>query len=151
MIGNGVERRVSGLRTEVGVSKAHPNRLRFMYAYTILTGGILGFALLVAPSTMLPALGIPTEEPFLGGILYSVWLAEAILSAFGLRYPVKFAPVLLLQLTYKVIWLVAIIIPHLVTGQLPTFAMTTSDLYITFVIGDMIAIPWRHIFTSDLQ
>ena len=117
-----------------------------MYVYTILTGGILGFALLVAPSTMLPALEYPTEEPFLAGIVYSVWLAEGILSAFGLRSPVKFAPVLLLQLTYKLIWFAAIIIPHLVMGQLPTFAMTTSALYITFVIGDIIAIPWRHIF-----
>ena len=95
---------------------------------------------------MLPALGMPTEEPFLAGIVYSVWLAEGILLAFGLRYPVKFAPVLLLQLTYKLIWFVAIIIPHLVTGQLPTFAMTMSALYVTFVIGDIIAIPWRHIF-----
>jgi hypothetical protein len=140
------EEEVSGLRTEVGVPRVHPNRLRFMYAYTILTGGILGFALLLAPGVMLPALGMPGEEPFLAGIVYSVWMAEAILSALGLRYPVKFAPVLFLQLTYKLIWLVAIIIPHLVTGQLPTFAMTTSALYITFVIGDIIAIPWRHIF-----
>ena len=141
-----MERRASGLRTELVVPKVHPNRLRFMYAYTILTGGVLGFALLVAPGTMLPALGMPSEEPFLAGILYSVWLAEGILSAFGLRYPVNFAPVLLLQLAYKLIWLVAIIIPHLVTSQLPTFAITTSALYITFIIGDMIAIPWRHIF-----
>ena len=118
-----------------------------MYVYTILTGGILGFALLLAPGVMLPALGMPTEEPFLAGIVYSVWLAEAILSAFGLRYPVNFAPVLLLQFTYKLIWLVAIIIPHMVTEHLPMFAVTTSALYITFVIGDIIAIPWRHIFT----
>jgi len=119
-----------------------------MYAYTILTGGIIGLPLLLAPGTMLPALGMPTEEPFLAGIVYSVWLAEAVLSAFGLRYPVNFAPVLLLQLTYKLIWLVGIIIPHLVTSQLPTFAMTTSALYVTFVIGDIIAIPWRHIFAK---
>ena len=142
------KREVSGLRTEVGVPKVHPNRLRFMYVYTIVTGGILGFALLLAPSTMLSALGYPTEEPFLAGIVYSVWLAEGILLAFGLRSPVKFAPVLLLQLTYKLIWFVAIIIPHLVTGQLPTFAMTMSALYVTFVIGDIIAIPWRHIFVK---
>ena len=137
---------MSGLRTEVGVLKVHPNRLRFMYVYTIVTGGILGLAFLLAPSTMLSALGYPTEEPFLAGIVYSVWLAEGILLAFGLRSPVKFAPVLLLQLTYKLIWFVAIIIPHLVMGQLPTFAMTMSALYVTFVIGDIIAIPWRHIF-----
>ena len=137
---------MSGLRAEVGAPKVHPNRLRFMYVYTILTGGILGFALLVAPITMLPTLGMPTEEPFLAGIVYSVWLAEGILSAFGLRSPVKFAPVLLLQLTYKLIWLLAIIIPHLVTEQLPTFSITTSVLYITFIIGDTIVIPWRHIF-----
>jgi hypothetical protein len=134
------------MRTELSVPKVHPNRLRFMYVYTILSGGVLGFALLLDPGTMLPALGMPSEEPFLAGTVYSVWLAEAILSALGLRYPVKFAPVLFLQLTYKLIWLVTIIIPHLVTSQLPTFAMTTSALYITFVIGDMIAIPWRHIF-----
>jgi len=139
---------MSVLTTETSAVKVHPNRLRFMYVYTIITAGILGLGFLVAPSTMLSALVMPPEEQYLAGIAYSVWFAFGILSALGLRSPVKFAPLLLLQLTYKLTWFAAIIIPHAVTGQLPTFAITMSALYVTIVIGDIAAIPWRYIFAK---
>jgi len=136
------------VRPILASAEVHPNRLRFMYAYTVVMSGTFGLALLVAPNAMLSALGYPTEEPYLAGVTYSVWLAEGILLAFGLRSPVKFAPVLLVQLTYKAIWFVAIIIPHLAAGPLPMFAVTISALFATFVIGDIIAIPWRYIFAK---
>ena len=139
---------MSVLTTEAGGVKVHSNRLRFMYVYTIVAAGVLGLGFLIAPGAMLSALGMPVEEPYLAGIAYSVWFAEGVLFAIGLRSPVKFAPVLLLQLTYKLIWFVAIIVPHLMAGRLPTFAITMSALYVTFVIGDITAIPWRYIFTK---
>jgi hypothetical protein len=136
------------LTQETEKIKYHPNWLRFMYAYTIVGAGGIGLALLIVPNTMLSLLGIPSEEPIVAGIAYSVWLAFGILSIFGLRSPLKFAPVLLLQFTYKMVWFIAIIAPKAVAGDLPSFAITMSLLYVTYVIGDIVVIPWKHIFSK---
>ncbi|MGD0070356.1 MAG: hypothetical protein ABSB71_02205 [Candidatus Bathyarchaeia archaeon] len=128
--------------------KFHPNWLRFMYAYTIVGAGVIGLALLIVPNTMMSLLGIPTEEPIIAGMAYSVWLAFGILSIFGLRSPLKFVPVLLLQFTYKVVWFIAVIAPKAVSGDLPSFAITMSAIFVTFVIGDIIVIPWRYLLSK---
>jgi hypothetical protein len=119
-----------------------------MYAYTIAGAGALGLALLIVPNTMQSLLGIPTEEPIIAGMAYSVWLAFGILSIFGLRSPLKFVPVLLLQFTYKVVWFIAVIAPKAVSGDLPSFAITMSAIFVTFVIGDIIVIPWKYLFAK---
>jgi hypothetical protein len=119
-----------------------------MYAYTIAGAGGLGLALLIVPNTMLPLLGIPTEEPIVAGVAYSIWLAFGFLSILGLRSPLKFVPVLLLQFTYKVVWFIAVIAPKAATGDLPSYAITMSAIFATFAIGDIIAIPWRHLLSK---
>ena len=128
--------------------KFHLNWLRFMYAYTIVGAGGIGLALLIAPNTALALLGIPTEEPIMAGIAYSAWLAFGILSIFGLRSPLKFVPVLLLQFTYKVVWFIGVIAPIVVSGALPSFGITMSAIFVTFVIGDIIVIPWRYLLSK---
>jgi hypothetical protein len=128
--------------------KVHPNWLRFMYAYTIVIGGVFGLAFLIMPSTASSLMGFPEEEPIMAGLASSVGVAFAILSIAGLRSPLKFSPVLLLQLTYKAIWFIAVIIPKLAVGQLPSYAIMSSVLYATFVIGDLIAIPFRHLLAK---
>jgi hypothetical protein len=127
----------------------HPNWLRFMYVWTIIGAGLIGLLYLVMPSTMYSFFGVPAEEPIMAGVAYGVWLAFAIVSILGLRSPLKFAPILLLQLTYKAIWFVAIIAPRAVAGDLPSFAITMSGLFATYVIGDIVAIPWKHIFAKS--
>ena len=136
------------MSTETDKIKVHPNWLRFMYIYTMATGGVIGLALLIAPTTMLSLLGAPAQEPVMAGIAYSAWLACGILCIFGLRSPVKFAPILLFEIAYKVVWLIAIVAPKVVVGQLPSFATTMSILFVTMIIGDIIAIPWRHLLAK---
>ena len=129
--------------------KYHPNWLRFMYAYTIVVAGAIGLLFLIIPSTMLSILGVPTQEPIVAGALYSVFLAFSIVSIFGLRSPLKFAPVLLPQFTYKVIWFISVIAPKAVSGGLPPFAITMSILWAPWVIGGLIALPWKYLFAKS--
>jgi hypothetical protein len=136
------------MSTETKGINVRYNWLKFMYAYTIAFAGSTGLGLLVAPSTVLNLLGYPAQEPIWAGVGYSMMLALAIASILGLRAPLKFSPVLLLQLTYKVIWFVAIIIPLSIAGHLPSYAIGTSVLFATFVVGDLIAIPFRHLFAK---
>lgn len=46
---------------------------------------------------------MPKQDPIVFGIVGGVYVAFGILSILGLRSPLKFMPVLLLRLFYKVI------------------------------------------------
>lgn len=45
------------------------------------------------------------------GVAYSFWASLSALSAMGLRYPLTMMPLLLMQLLYKMIWLLAVALP----------------------------------------
>lgn len=119
-----------------------------MYAATLVVAGADGLGFLVAPSSMQSILGIPDQEPIIAGVAYSIWFALAIWSIAGLRSPLKFTPVLVLAMTYELVWIIAIIIPRLIAGTLPSFAMSTVLTFVPFIIGYLIAIPWKHVFAK---
>src|SRR6266487_84850 len=51
------------------------------------------------------------------GVAFSFWAALSALSGLGIRYPLKMLPLLLLQLVYKSIWLIAVYLPLRSAGQ----------------------------------
>lgn len=122
--------------------------LRFMYLYTIFGAGGCGLAILVIPERMKAIFHWPGDEPIALSIVASVYLAFGILSVFGLRDPLKFVPVLLLQLCYKLVWFVGAVAPLLATGRFPGYAVLTAVIFATYVVGDLIAIPFSYVFTS---
>jgi hypothetical protein len=83
------------------------------------------------------------------GINGSVYLAFALLSILGLRAPLKFLPVLLLQLSYKSIWIIGVILPLLVGGRFPAYGILLVAIYATYIIGDLIAIPFSYLFANQ--
>ena len=123
--------------------------LKFMYVLTILTAGISGLGIILAPEFIMSVFGWPFVEPIFWGIIGSVYLAFGILSIFGLRSPLKFAPVLLLQLFYKSIWFVGVVLPLLVAGQYPNYGIPMAILFATIIVGDLIAIPFRYLFAKQ--
>jgi len=93
----------------------------------------------------------PDQDPVVYGVTGSVYLSFAVLSILGLRSPLKFAPVLLLQLCYKAIWFVGVILPILIAGGFPTYALLHVVIFATFIIGDLIAIPFAYVFAKQLD
>ena len=136
------------LTAETEKAKFHPNWLRIMYVINIFVNGVLGFALLVAPNQMFSLMGFPAEEPIWAGAGSSISFAGGILYAIGLRSPLKYAPLLLLQLLSWVAYYPAIIIPMLVNGTFPSYATFFAALGVVLLIGDLIVIPWRHLLTK---
>jgi hypothetical protein len=134
--------------TETDKIKVHPKWLRFMFAVNIFVVGGLALAILIGGQPALTYFGFPTEEMILAGYVPSVMLAYAIMGIIGLRYPVKFAPVLLMQATGKIVWFLAIIIPQLATGTLPAFALMLGATFIPLIVGDLIAVPWKYLFAK---
>ena len=125
------------------------NWLKAMYIYTIFGAGGLGLGMIVIPEVIKSMFGWPVEEPIIMGIVGSVYEAFAILSIFGLRSPLKFVPVLLLQLLYKSVWFIGVIIPMLILGQFPSYAIITAVIFATYIIGDLIAIPFSYVFARE--
>ncbi len=123
--------------------------LRFMYIYTLVGAGGFGLGIIFIPSVMRTIFGWPDQDPIVFGVTGSAYLAFALLSILGLRSPLKFSPILLLQLTYKVIWFIGVIIPLLITGQFPTYAILLVVIFAVFVIGDLIAIPFSYVFAKE--
>ncbi len=124
--------------------------LKGMYLYTILVG-LLGLGMIVIPKTVKLILGWPVEEPIAFGIIGSVYLTFGFLSILGLRSPLKFVPVLLLQLCYKLIWFIGVLLPLIFNNKFPNFAIPMTIIFITYIIGDLIAIPFSYIFTKELK
>ena len=81
------------------------------------------------------------------GVAFSFWAALSLLSGLGLRYPLKMVPLLLLQLLYKTLWLVAVALPM-------CFAVRSIDLTRAMVIGvvvDLLGIPWSYVLATYVK
>ena len=122
--------------------------LKGMYIYTIFTG-IFGLGMIVIPEVIKTIFSWPIEEPTAFGIIGSVYLSFGLLSILGLRSPLKFMSVLLLQLCYKLIWFIGVLLPLLVTKNFPSYAISMAIIFVTYIIGDLIAIPFSYIFNKE--
>ncbi len=123
--------------------------LKGMYIYTIIGAGGFGLGVIIMPGEMSSMFGLPGQDPIVFGVAGSVYLAFALLSILGLRSPLKFSPILLLQLCYKVVWFIGVIFPILVANKFPTYALLYVVIYATYVIGDLIAIPFSYMFSRQ--
>ncbi|MBN1572371.1 MAG: hypothetical protein JW984_04150 [Deltaproteobacteria bacterium] len=129
--------------------KARFGWIKFMYIYTILGAGGSGLGMLFAPELMKSLFKFPPQDPVVFGIVGSVYVAFGVLSILGLRSPLKFTPILLLQLCYKSIWMICVILPLLFAGKVEMYAVMLTVFFITYIIGDLIAIPFTYVFKKE--
>lgn len=123
--------------------------LKGMYIYTIVGAGGFGLGIITMPDAIRTIFGWPGQDPIVLGVTGSVYLSFALLSILGLRSPLKFAPVLLLQLSYKLVWFIGAILPIVVTAKFPSYAILHVVIFATYIIGDLIAIPFSYVFAKQ--
>ena len=123
--------------------------IKGMYIYTILGAGLSGVVMIFAPSLSQRLFGMGEQDPIFFGIAASIWFAFGLMSIFGLKSPLKFLPVLCMQLTYKSAWIVGVIFPLIVTGKLPDYAGLIIVVMVSYIIGDLIAIPFHYVFSDE--
>ncbi len=116
--------------------------LKGLYWYTILGAGAVGLWILLAPETFASAFGMPPQDPFILGVAGSTWLAFGVVAAIGLRSPLVFAPVFLVQLGYKVLWLAVVFLPRGLHGRPPFYSLVLAVIFASYIILDLIAIPF---------
>jgi len=123
--------------------------IKGMYMYTILGAGLSGVAMIIAPGLSQRMFGMGEQDPIFFGIAASIWFAFGLMSIFGLKSPLKFLPVLCMQLIYKSAWIVGVIVPLIVTGKLPDYAGLIIVGMASYIIGDLIAIPFHYLFSGE--
>jgi hypothetical protein len=125
--------------------------LKFMYGYTAVGAGMMGAALLIAPDAVTGIFGWPEQDPIVLGTMASIWTGFGLVSILGLREPLKFVPILCLQLCYKTLWMLLVAIPLALSGALPSHAIVFIAIFASYVIGDLIAIPFHHVLRSETR
>lgn len=128
------------------------NWLKGMYLANVLISGPIGLATLVAPASMRMLLGVPVGDPVHFSIAAgAVPLAFGIAGGIGLRFPLRMAPVLLIQVFYKSLFLLGVVLPQALQGGVPDYAVPLALLFALFILGDVIAIPFPYIFSKKSE
>ena len=122
--------------------------IKILYFYTLLGAGGFGLLILIAPQFYLQLFAIPAIDPFFLGAIGSVFLAFGVIAAIGLRSPLSFAPIFLVQMAYKVAWFAFVFFPHLLQGSIPLYAWIMAVIFLSYIILDIIAIPFQCIFST---
>jgi len=122
--------------------KNHTFLLKLMYAVTIIIAGGLGIGILAISGTTQWLFGVDCPQ-IISGLVGSVFLAFAVVSVLGLRDPVKFVPVLLMQLLYKSAWLCFVALPLLIAGKITADLIPVIAVFLAVIVGDLFAIPFQ--------
>ena len=85
------------------------------------------------------------------GAAFSFWAALSTLSALGVRYPLKMSPLLILQLFYKSVWLLAVALPLWSAGQFDSAATAMTRIFVIGVVADLLAIPWPYVLANYVR
>jgi hypothetical protein len=81
-------------------------------------------------------------------MVWCVWAAFATLAGLGIIRPLKMLPILLLEIFYKVLWLMIVAYPLWSTSKLvdsPAEGMTSAFLWVLLPI---VAVPWAYVFAN---
>lgn len=86
-------------------------------------------------------------EP-LGAAAMSMWASSSLLSLIGVFHPLKMLPLVLFEIGYKVIWLIAVAWPLWTANRLtgsPAEAMTYAFLP---VVAPIVLVPWGYVWRT---
>jgi hypothetical protein len=78
-------------------------------------------------------------------IAWCVWTAFATLAGLGIIRPLKMLPILLLEIFYKVLWLVIVAYPLWKADALRGSPAEGTASVFLWVILPIIAMPWRYV------
>jgi hypothetical protein len=122
--------------TEHELSPRRLNIMRLGYAFM----GV-GLAIVKWPILVQNVASLPVSE----GVVACLLTAMSLLALLGLRYPVRMLPILLFEVLWKVIWIAAVALPHLVADDIDT-ATRAVLVNCSLVVIIIAVIPWRYVW-----
>lgn len=123
------------------MTQVSPLRLWVMRAmYLIMAAGLIltVWPLIISHSA---------ELPRMTGVVFALLGTIGLLSLLGLRYPLQMIPLLLFELTWKVIWLVAFALPRWLDGTLDA-GMRSTIFETSLGVILILAIPWGFVWAN---
>ena len=54
-----------------------------------------------------------------------------------------------MQLLYKSVWVIGVIVPLVATGRLPDYSGFIIVIMVSYIVGDLIAIPFHYVFAME--
>ena len=124
----------------IGVSKFRFYLLRFFYLVNALLLGISVWTEIFTRKGL--------WEP-LQGVAFSFWAAFSTLAILGVLYPLKMIPLLLVQFSYKLIWLIIVAYPLWSANHLTgSSAQGLSEINFKGIVVDLIVIPWSYVLKN---
>jgi hypothetical protein len=123
------------------ISRIRLYSMRFFYLFNAI---VIGFG-------MWPEL-FRHEKPFdlIHSVAFSLYAGYSLIMLLGVLLPVRMLPLLLLQLTYKAIWIATIGLPMWLVGN-PRPVAGVVKFFAAIVVLDVLVIPWHYIFGSFWQ
>ena len=124
----------------IGVSKFRIYLLRFFYLLIIvLLGREVWTEIFTHKGLWQP----------LPGVAFSFWAAFAALAILGLLHPLKMIPLLLVQISYKLIWLIIVAFPLWSANHLKgSSAQGLAEVNLKSIVIDFLVIPWSYVLKN---
>jgi hypothetical protein len=103
---------------------------------------VVGLGLTIWPGILNP----PENLEHYRGVVRSLLAAVSLLAALGLRYPLQMLPLLLFELVWKTIWVLAIGVPLWLGDSFDPATRETWNSCLMGLVLFPLVIPWRHVF-----
>ena len=85
----------------------------------------------------------------LPGVAFSFWAAFSTLAILGILHPLKMIPLLLVQISYKLIWLIIVAFPLWSANHLTgSSAQGLTEVNLKSIVIDLLVIPWSYVFKN---
>jgi hypothetical protein len=81
----------------------------------------------------------------------SLLAALSVLMAVGIRYPLQMLPLLLFELLWKAIWLIAIALPLWQAGRIDPETMQTVKECLGGIVLCPLVIPWGYVWANYVK
>ena len=81
-------------------------------------------------------------------VVWCVWTAFATLAGLGIIRPLNMLPILLLEIFYKVLWLIIVAYPLWSAGKLQGSPAEGIAAAFLWVILPIVAVPWGYVFVN---
>lgn len=133
-------RRLFQVDKAIGISKFRLYLLRFFYLVN---------AIFLGSEVWMEIFSHKAPWESLPGVAYSFWAAFSLLAILGIFNPLRMLPVLLIQFTYKLIWLIIVAYPLWTANQLSgSSAHELAAINFKGIIVDLLVIPWPYVFQN---
>jgi len=83
--------------------------------------------------------------PVMNTVVNSVLVGLSLTALLGVRYPLKMLPLMLFEVAWKAVWLIAIGLPLWRNGPLDAQTAEVFKAIVTVIVFPF-AIPWRYVF-----